>query len=328
MVQNSPVSKDTLAIFENDLATWGPGAPPLTCDLEFARAYCRRISRSHYENFTVVSLLLPRNLRQDFSNFYAYCRWSDDLADETPSDQREHLLDWWSDQLESCYSARPSHPIMVALQSTIQRHRIDREPLADLLSAFRQDQHKRRYTSDEEVEDYCQRSANPVGRVILRMARADSPQNVALSDAICTGLQVANFCQDMARDAAIDRIYMPRDRWQAHSVTECMILEARSTEPLVSALRDWVRLARNYFIAGRPLVGQVPKWLAVDIDLFIRGGLAILNAIEQQGYDVWTRRPVVSKLTKFKLLLGSVIRTRTNFGSVEAPLPLGWQRHG
>ena len=215
------------AIFWADLAKWGPDKPPSACDLPFALQYCRRIARSHYENFTVASWFLPRELRQDFYNFYAFCRWSDDFADEVEEHRRLPLLNWWQQQLSLCYSGRPAHPVMLALQQTIQRHHIPVEPLEDLLSAFRQDQSKLRYDDDRELLHYCQRSANPVGRVILMIAKADDPTNVGLSDLLCTGLQLANFCQDMARDAANNRIYAPRDLCAQHAVTEAMVLDAK-----------------------------------------------------------------------------------------------------
>ncbi len=302
MVQNDTTSNAATAIFIADLAKWGPDMPPSACDLSFAEQHCRKIARNHYENFTVVSWFLPRPLRQDFVNFYAYCRWSDDIADEVEPHRRLPLLSWWQQQLALCYSGRPAHPVMVALQSTIQRHQLPIEPLEDLLSAFRQDQATLRYDNHTQLLDYCQRSANPVGRVILRFGRADHHANIQLSDSICTGLQIANFCQDMARDVANDRVYAPRDMWSRHGVDEAMVMAAHCTPQLQSLLREWTSTARQCFIDGRSLVKSVPSWLAVDIDLFVRGGLAILEAIERQDFDVWTARPSLSKSTKLKLM--------------------------
>lgn len=307
MVENPKSSNASLRFFFDDLSNWGPDCPPTACSIAFSEAYCRQITRNQYENFTVISLLLPRQLRQDFANFYAYCRWSDNLADEGESHRRSTLLNWWQQQLTLCYSGRPAHPVMVALQQTIQRHAIPPQPLLDLLGAFQQDQIKHRYATHQEVLDYCRGSANPVGRVILKMARADSDKNLALSDAICTGLQLANFCQDMARDAANDRIYAPQELWRTHQVSEAMLLHRQSTPELRALLRDWVNLTRTYFDQGQSLVQQVPRWLATDVDLFIRGGTAILNAIERQQFDVWSHRPTVSKLTQGKLLAQSIV---------------------
>lgn len=306
MVQNAQTSNAAQAIFWEDLAKWGPDKPPSACDLPFALQYCRRIARSHYENFTVVSWFLPRALRQDFYNLYAYCRWSDDLADEVEEHRRLPLLSWWQQQLSLCYSGRPAHPVMFALQQTIQRHQIPIEPLEDLLSAFRQDQSKKRYGDHSELLDYCRRSANPVGRVILKFAKADSQTNVELSDQICTGLQIANFCQDMSRDAAANRIYAPVELWANHNVTEAMIMEAKCTPQLQAMLAQWVQQSRQFFRDGRVLLDRIPRWLAIDVDLFIRGGLAILKAIEAQRFDVWTFRPTLSKFAKLRLLSQSL----------------------
>jgi squalene synthase HpnC len=306
MVQNPATSNGSIDFFLTDLATWGPGKSVLACDLPFATEYCRRITRNHYENFTVISLLLPRRLRQDFANFYAFCRWSDDIADESNPIERPQLLDWWEGELQRCFDSQPSHPIMVALQSTIRRHEIPQQPLQDLLNAFRQDQCKNRYATDKELAEYCRCSANPVGRVILCLAQADCDENVKLSDSICTGLQLANFCQDIASDAVINRIYLPQNRWMEHGITEALILKRSSTPALRSTMADWVAYAREHFLMGWPLVDRVPRWLATDVDLFVRGGLAILNAIERQDFDVWSKRPTLSKFYKFKLLSRSL----------------------
>jgi squalene synthase HpnC len=307
MVQNAMTSNAAQTIFWEDLAKWGPDKPPSACDLPFALTYCRRIARSHYENFTVVSLFLPRALRQDFYNFYAYCRWSDDIADEVAEHLRLPLLGWWQQQLALCYSGRPAHPVMLALQHTIQRHQIPSSTLEDLLSAFRQDQSRLRYQDESELLEYCRRSANPVGRVILKFAKADDAHNVELSDWICSGLQLANFCQDMSRDAANNRIYAPRELCAKHAVTESMVLDAKCTPQLQAMLAEWVHHSRELFVRGSSLVDSVPKWLAVDVDLFIRGGLAILDAIEAQNFDVWTSRPTLSKFAKFRLLWKALV---------------------
>jgi squalene synthase HpnC len=306
MVQNAITSNAAQAIFWADLAKWGPDNPPAACTLPFALQHCRRIARSHYENFTVVSWFLPRTLRQDFYNFYAFCRWSDDIADEVEEHRRLPMLNWWQQQLNLCYSGRPAHPVMLALQQTIQRHQVPVDTLEDLLSAFRQDQSTLRYRDDPQLLDYCRRSANPVGRVILKFSKADDATNIELSDWICTGLQLANFCQDMSRDAANNRIYAPSTLWSKHGVTEEMILDAKRTPQLQAMLGEWVYGSRECFSKGRKLVDRVPKWLAVDVDLFIRGGLGILNVIEANGYDVWTSRPTLSKFAKFCLLCQSL----------------------
>ncbi len=308
MLQTADNTTADHQFFLQELARLGPDQPPSAWSLEAAEAYCRRWAKQQYENFTVVSFVLPRRLRQDFYNVYSYCRWSDNLADEVAApDESLRLLAWWQQQLSLCYGGRPSHPVMLALQRTIQRHALPRQPLTDLLSAFRQDQTQTRYQDDSQLLDYCRRSANPVGRIVLRLADADNEETTPLSDHICTGLQLANFCQDMARDTAIGRIYAPRSRWQKHGVTEAMLLANRSTVQLQAMLGDWVTTARSHFYAGWPLVDRVPRWLATDVDLFARGGLAILEKIEDARCDVWTQRPSVSKVKKLQLLGRSLL---------------------
>jgi len=292
-------------VFTDELARFGPDQAE-SVSPEQALAYCTRWATNHPENFAVASVLLPRSLRQDFHNIYAYCRWSDDLADQIDDPQQSlQLLGWWQRVLEQCPSGSPRHPILIALQQTIQRHCLELEPFTDLLHAFRQDQHVRRYANDMELLDYCHRSANPVGRILLQLARAVTPASLRLSDAVCTGLQLANFCQDMSRDAQQGRIYLPRSRWLEHGVDEAMLLERQATPELRRALTPWVATARQSLLEGWPLVELVPGWMRTDVDLFVRGGLAILQAIEAQQYDVWTARPQVSNWTQAKLLATS-----------------------
>lgn len=298
-------------VLAGELAKYGPDQTHRV-SVQQAQAYCSRWATAHPENFIVASILLPRSLKQDFHNIYAYCRWSDDLADETGAPQAAVLLlDWWQCELEQSLSSPPRHPILLALRQTIQRHNLDLDPFLQLLSAFRQDQHTLRYTDDAQLLDYCRRSANPVGRILLQLARAVTPASLALSDAICTGLQLANFCQDMSRDADCGRIYLPRSRWQTHGVDEAMLLRRQVTPELRQTLAHWVDATRRSLRQGWPLVRLVPSWLRTDIDLFVRGGLAILQAIESQQFDVWTERPRLTKTTQAKLLLTSLLISST-----------------
>jgi squalene synthase HpnC len=299
MLQSDQSTSVEPSFFLRELAILGPDQPPSAWSLPQAQQYCRTWAARSYENFTVVSLLLPRRLRQDFQNIYAYCRWSDNLADEISEPEESlRLLDWWQQQLWLCNSGRPGHPVLVALQDTIQRHQLPMQPFEDLLSAFRQDQAVVRYATADDLADYCRRSANPVGRILLHLARASDAGNVELSDQICTALQLANFCQDMSRDAHINRIYAPQSLWAEHAVDEAMLLRRQPTPELQNMLAAWVSSARRGFHAGWPLVDRVPTWLATDVDLFVRGGMSILDAIECADYDVWTRRPTVAKFRK------------------------------
>jgi phytoene/squalene synthetase len=193
------------------------------------------------------------------------------------------------------------------LQSTLQEYPLNQQPFDDLLSAFRQDQYVNRYETDSQLHDYCQRSANPVGRILLQLADVKSEQCYAWSDSICTSLQLVNFAQDMSRDAAINRIYLPRSRWASNSVNEAMILGATATKPLCKAILTWTDEIRRGFLAGWELTNHVPPWLSRDIRLFASGGLAIADAIVAKSGDVWSQRIEVSKLTKFWLLVRAML---------------------
>ncbi len=277
-----------------------------------ARTYCRKLATTHYENFSVASLLIPKSLRQDFFNIYAYCRRSDDLADEQPSpDHALKALKSWRIELKTALQGASSDdPILTALVETVKRRKLATQPFFDLLDAFDRDQVQNRYATSADLLSYCRCSANPVGRILLDLAEVRSESELTLSDQICSGLQLINFCQDMARDAAINRIYMPQELSERHQVAEEMILEAQPTERLKAALQEWVTDSRQYFLRGWQLWKSVPKWLARDIHLFAGGGLAICDAIAEQQFDVWTCRPTVNKATKLKLLLRACVSHR------------------
>lgn len=242
-------------------------------------------------------------MRQHFYNVYAYCRWADDLADETTGpEQSLALLDWWEGELEACYRGETRHPVFLALAETIREFAIPPEPFRDLLVAFRQDQRVIRYDTCDELLAYCRYSANPVGRLVLYLGHCSDPERVALSDAICTGLQLANFWQDVARDYARGRIYLPRADRERCGCHEAMIARGEVTPAFRQVLAAKVDEAQGWLLRGQPLVAMVPRPLQVDIALFVQGGLAILEAIRRQDYDVLSSRPVVSKLQKLRLL--------------------------
>jgi squalene synthase HpnC len=281
----------------NELARWGPEAPPSpTIPLAAAEAYCRKVALGHYENFPVVTWALPRSLRQHFYNVYAFCRWADDLGDEIGDPDRSlDLLAWWRRELAACYADAPRHPVFVALQPTIHHFEIPEEPFADLISAFEQDQRVREYETFAQLHDYCRRSADPVGRIVLRLCECSRAETVAWSDSICTGLQLANFWQDVARDMQIGRVYIPREDRLRFCYTAADLNSRTTNGPFLALMQFEIERARGFLEAGRPLVEAMPGRLQVDIDLFIRGGLQILREIERIGYRVWERRPVVSK---------------------------------
>ena len=292
--------------FREDLRRFGPGKSEHVSRDE-AWAYCARLTATHYENFSVVTWLTPRDLRPAFQSIYAFCRWSDDLGDEVGDPKRSlELLEWWRGELRTLYQGRASHPVMIALAETVEHNRIPIEPFEALISAFEQDQTVTEYLTYEQLLDYCKRSANPVGHLVLYIAGAFTPENARLSDATCTALQLANFWQDVARDLAIGRIYLPRADRVHFGYSESDLRALRFTTSFASLMQFEVERARALFARGRPLVSRVPRELAVDVDVFSRGGLAILDRIEARGFDVLSARPVLSRWTKL-LLLGRAI---------------------
>lgn len=274
-----------------------------------AEAYTRWLARHHYENFHVVSLLLPRRLHQDFYNVYAFCRWADDLGDELDSPQESlKWLAWWREQTEAAYEGHARHPVFVALRGTIERHALPSEPLLDLIQAFVQDQTVTRYEDYPDLFAYCRYSANPVGRIVLHLCGYADPERQRLSDATCTGLQLANFWQDVARDLDKGRIYLPLRVLARHGCRLEDVLARRATPEFRSAMRELTGVARRLFQDGLPLAGMVDRRLAVDIELFSRGGLLILDKIEAQDCDVFRRRPAISKSERAWLLVTTAAR--------------------
>lgn len=290
--------------FQRELEKYGPDSARQSIRVGQAFDYCKRLARSHYENFSVVSFLVPRRLRSHFHSVYAFCRWADDLADEVPDWQQSlAYLDWWEGELAQCFEGEPRHPVLIALRETVRQFRIPKEPFRDLIDAFRQDQRVFRYESHAQVLEYCRRSANPVGRIVLYLGSQFSTENATLSDKICTGLQLANFCQDVGIDVAKGRIYLPRDAWDRFGCREEDLLARRLTEPFREMLRSEVDRAQQYLEEGFPLVERLKPPLAGHVALFAQGGLAILDAIRRAHFDVFSRRPKVSRLTKISLIL-------------------------
>ncbi len=282
-----------------------PGQPASMAE---AQAYCRRLAESHYENFSVASWFLPKRLRQHFFNVYAYCRISDDLGDEVGDPKASlWLLDQWEAELDACYHGSPRHPVFVALRETVQKFDIPQRPFADLLTAFRQDQTVARYPTFSDVIGYCQNSANPVGRLVLYLCGYRDVERQALSDYTCTALQLANFWQDVTLDFAKGRIYLPLEDLKRYGVSEDDLGHQHNSTAFCGMMAFEVARAREWFAKGLPLPKMVDRELAVDLELFSRGGLEILNAIERQGYAVLGRRPVISKKQKLLLVARAVL---------------------
>jgi squalene synthase HpnC len=293
-----------------ELKRYGPAASRTAISADEAQNYCRRLAETHYENFTVVSRLFPRHLYQHLCNVYSYCRWADDLADEVVPDARpRELLDWWQEQLDAAYADKATHPVFIALRQTIDEFDLPRQPLTDLLTAFRRDQVQTRYESMADLLTYCEKSANPVGRIVLHLGCSASPENFRLSDSICTGLQLANFWQDVKRDYERGRIYIPQEQARRHQWDEARFAEGKFDPDFCELLAPLVAAADQMLAGGQPLVDAVHRDLKLAIRLFIGGGRAILAAIRTSGYDVWSRRPIVGRLTKLRLLTAALLPT-------------------
>src|SRR6202166_582792 len=268
-----------------------------------AHEYCRQLARSHYENFSVATWFLPKELRQDFLNVYAYCRISDDLGDEVGDPAASlALLDEWESQLDAGYGGTPRHPVFVALAETVRKFNIPKHEFSDLLIAFRQDQTITRSETFKDVLAFCRYSANPVGHLVLYLCGYNDAERQQLSDYTCTALQLANFWQDVSVDYAKGRIYLPIEDLNRFQVSENDIAAGRNTEQFREMTRFEVQRAREWFERGLPLVGKVSRELAIDLDLFSRGGQEILNAIERQNFAVLGRRPEISKSRKLALV--------------------------
>lgn len=298
-----------------------PAAPPAAAGgnaampLADAYAYCRRLARSHYENFTVGSLLLPRAMRPHIYALYAYCRTVDDLGDEavpeigaTATDTAAHRLarlDGWQGELESCYGGAPQHPVMIALQHTIQTFDLPPEPFIKLIAANRIDQQVQRYPTYADLLHYCDHSANPVGRLFLYLFGYRDAARQALSDATCTALQLTNFWQDVARDYQKGRIYIPQEDLASFGYSAADLAAGRVNPAFRNLMAFEVARTRDLFRQGAALPDTLAGRVKLDVALFTRGGLAVLAAIERRDYDVLTARPTLSRGRKAALFLAA-----------------------
>jgi len=300
--------------------------PENRCTPKIAQDYTKWLATHHYENFNVVSWLLPKELHQHFYNVYAYCRWADDLGDEIPDKPRAlELLGWWETELDACYEGRPSHPVFVALRETVIAKDIPKQPFADLLKAFRQDQVIKRYPTWEAVLDYCVYSANPVGRLVLYLCGYRDEERQRLSDATCTALQLANFWQDVSRDLEKGRIYIPLDRAAAHGLSDKDIVDKKFDQRYVALMKELIDYTRQLFHKGMPLSTMVAGKLSVDLAMFSRGGLAVLDAIEAIGYDTLHQRPEVSKGKQVRLLGRAIVAYM--WGATPTPITVAQTSH-
>lgn len=318
----SPVRGGVLSDLGVDDA--GMPAPREAPSLPEARAYLSRLATGHYENFSVLSRLVPAALRDDFAAVYGFCRWSDDLADETGAagESREEsvrLLEWWRSQLDACFrfargesDEAPRHPVFVALTPTIREKELSPAPFHHLIDAFVQDQTKTRYESWDEVVSYCKGSADPVGRIVLALAghngsKPGDAERIAMSDATCTALQLTNHWQDVRRDLVErDRVYLPREDTGLDAEDLRAMLD-RGDDPdarvrYIRAVRPLVEQTRDLFKQGRPLPRTLDRRMRPVVWLFGAGGEAVLTRIERIGCATLWERPRLPKSTKLWLV--------------------------
>ena len=280
-------------------------------------AYCADLARSHYENFTVISRFAPRQHRPALEAVYAFCRHTDDLGDEAQGD-RVALLDEWEAELDRALTLTLSqrergmegsaHPIMVALQDTIRHARIPEEPFRKLIEANRMDQGTGRFETYADVLHYCDHSANPVGRMVLHVLGEATEENVRLSDATCTALQLANFWQDVARDYTMGRIYIPLEDIRAFGCTEEQVANGVADMAFRDLMRFEVDRAQALFEEGLPLATRLSGRARLAVALFSKGGMRVLDAIRKQDYDVLSERPVVTRSRKLWLIVSTAAR--------------------
>ena len=302
-------------------------SPGTSWPTEDAFRHCERLARTHYENFTVGSLLMPRPLRRHMYALYAYCRTVDDLGDEAiPGTANPHfatepvqagasgddtqsyrlaLLDWWESELEACYEGQPSHPVHVALQETIHEFDLPREPFQRLIEANRMDQRAQRYPTYGDLLHYCEHSANPVGRLVLYLFGYGDEERQRMSDATCTALQLANFWQDVARDYGKGRIYLPLEDMETFAYTEDELADGVENQAFRKLMAFEVERAEGLFREGAPLAGTLTGAARLDVALFTRGGMAVLDAIRKQDYRVLRKRPALSRARKAGLFLSA-----------------------
>lgn len=285
------------------MKTARPHLRPLTRGVKAAFKACRSLTAAHYENFPVASLWVPSELRNPIAAVYAFARTADDFADEPGMELKERLarLADWRRRLHECESDPQDHPVFVALAETLRRFDLPLAPFDRLITAFERDVVLSRHPTYADLMYYCRHSANPVGEIVLRLHRAWSPERGALSDALCTGLQQANFWQDVAVDALKDRVYVPLEDINARGLSEKEILTGPATPALRELIAFQVRRTRKLFETGLPLLSQVPRSLRRELRFVWLGGTEILRKIEQQRFDVWQRRPKLSRWDWVKL---------------------------
>jgi squalene synthase HpnC len=273
-----------------------------------AFAYCEKVARTHYENFPVASLLLPRRKRPFVAAIYAFARTADDFADEgaVPAAERLDRLEDWGQRLDAAFKGEAHDPVFIAIAETAAQTGVPKSLLSALLEAFRMDVTTTRYATFQELHRYCEHSANPVGQLVLHLFDQGRPETIALSDSICTGLQLTNFWQDLRVDWEKGRVYIPLEDLKHFGYTESQIAEGVLNDAFRALMKFQVARAREFLLAGLPLLGMVGLRLRCELAPTIRGGLGILRRIEAAGYDVYHQRPALRTADKVGILLDAV----------------------
>lgn len=277
--------------------------------LDASFSHCNRIAVEHYENFPVGSWIIPREKRKYVHAIYAFARRADDFADEKTyrEEKRFNLLEDWNKRLEECVRTEPVDPIFIALKETIKRHDIPVDLLKDLIAAFKMDIVNRRYQKMSDLLTYCRYSANPVGRIVLHLFGHKDPELHRLSDFICTALQLTNFWQDIAIDLEKDRVYLPIEDMEQFGYTVQDLKAHVVNDAFRNLLASEIGFTRGLFQKGLLICGMVGTRLSLELKAVWSGGMKILDKIEDNGYDVFNKRPVITIFDKIKIVSKALV---------------------
>jgi len=286
-------------------------------DLDNAYAHCMRIAKGHYENFPVASLLLPKHLRPHVAAVYAFARGADDIVDEGMKSPDERLaeLHAWRSRLDDCLNGDASDPVFIALKNTIRLYGIAPQLFHDLLDAFEQDVVVDEYECFADLLDYCRRSANPIGRIMLVFFDMSNDSTRGMSDALCTGLQLVNFWQDVSLDSKKPRLYIPLDSLRAHDLTADDILHGSDSDRTRACIAELLVRTRTFFTIAKPLPEHLSKRAKLELRAIWMGGMRIIEKIEKQRYNVLQIRPVISIVDYFLIVFRALLKGPEYAGS-------------
>ncbi len=277
--------------------------PPGPYTVEAAYRYCEEFARAHHESYPVASRLVPAELRPHVIALYSFGRAADDFADEPEYEgRRVEALDTWHEELFRCFHGEATHPVFVALADTIDKRELTHPPFEDLLSSFRTDMEVRRYPTFTSLRGYTARSADPVGRLLLALFGYRDAELIRFADEISTALQLTNFWQDVAADAARDHIYIPAEDLHFFGVTEADLKALKPTRAIRDLMRYQVARTRALYERGRPLLGKLGNDLKLELALIWLIGTSLLDKIEAADFDVLTRRPEITARDKARIL--------------------------